>query len=74
MGERDCDRLPGKAEVMFYSRHALFLEREEDALRRADGNRGVVSEMDTQRERILHPQVSIWAVAEAAPVAGWLGC
>jgi hypothetical protein len=70
MGERDLERLAREAEVMLDSRDALFLKREQDPLRRADGDRGVVTEMDSKCQGTLHGRVSIWL---GCWVAGLLG-
>ena len=59
MGERELERLAGKSEVMLDPRDALFLERKENPVRRAHADRGVMTEVNSKCESVVHKLRSV---------------
>jgi hypothetical protein len=54
MGEGELERLAGKTKVMLDARDALFLERKENSVRRAHADRGVMTEVNSKCESVVH--------------------
>ena len=59
MLERELDGAARKTEMVLDPGYALFLQREQDPLRRAHARRGVVTEMNSKREWIVHEARSV---------------